>query len=61
VEQPDDKVKVSWRSRPGIDVSKIAFFYGGGGHASASGAEIKGRLEDIQEIVLDKTKSLIMN
>jgi phosphoesterase RecJ-like protein len=61
VEQPDDKVKVSWRSRPGIDVSKIAFFYGGGGHASASGAEIKGRLEDIQKIVLDKTKSLIMN
>jgi phosphoesterase RecJ-like protein len=53
VEQPDQKVKVSWRARPGYDVSKVAMAFGGGGHPAASGAEISGTLEEVQENVIN--------
>jgi bifunctional oligoribonuclease and PAP phosphatase NrnA len=52
VEQSKDKVKVSWRAIPGLDVSKLALSFGGGGHPAASGAEIAGSLSEIQEKVL---------
>lgn len=55
VEQGSNKVKVSWRALPGIDVSKLALTFGGGGHPAASGAEISGGLLDIQEKVLSAT------
>lgn len=58
VEQPNDRVKVSWRSQPGFDVSKIALQFGGGGHAAAAGAEIEGSLEQVQASVLAVTQSL---
>jgi phosphoesterase RecJ-like protein len=58
-EQPHRKVKVSWRSRPGFDVSKIAMSFGGGGHPVASGAEIKGSLQNVQDEVLKKTRLMI--
>jgi len=62
VEQKDGTVKVSWRSRPGFDVSLIATQFGGGGHKPAAGAEIKGDLERVQEEVLEETrKSLQVN
>jgi phosphoesterase RecJ-like protein len=59
LEQPDQKVKVSWRSRPEIDVSGVASHFGGGGHANAAGADIPGKLEDVQAAVLDATRSLL--
>jgi len=59
IEQADGKVKVSWRSAEGIDVSQIAFEFGGGGHAAAAGADIIGSLENVVEIVLTKTKNLL--
>jgi bifunctional oligoribonuclease and PAP phosphatase NrnA len=52
VEQSKEKVKVSWRAIPGLDVSNLALSFGGGGHPAASGAEISGSLNDIQEKVL---------
>ncbi|NUM47071.1 MAG: bifunctional oligoribonuclease/PAP phosphatase NrnA [Anaerolineales bacterium] len=52
VEQPNCKVKVSWRARSGFDVSQIALSFGGGGHPAASGAEISGTLEEVQVSVL---------
>lgn len=58
VEQPNGRVKVSWRSQPGFDVSKIALQFGGGGHAAAAGAEIEGSLEQVQASVLMVTQSL---
>jgi len=48
-------VKVSWRAQPGVDVSRIAVEFGGGGHPGASGAMIPGTLEEVQELVLGKT------
>jgi len=59
VEQTNGNVKVSWRARPGFDVSKIALEFGGGGHPAASGAEIHGSLNDVQAAVLSKTLPML--
>jgi len=59
IEQTKQRIKVSWRSKPGFDVSQIAFYFGGGGHTAAAGAEIEGTLVEVQSLVLDATKSLI--
>lgn len=58
-EQNDGKVKVSWRSDSEADVSRIAQSFGGGGHPPAAGAEISGSLEQVQEIVLDRTRQFL--
>lgn len=55
VEQSRDKAKVSWRAIPGLDVSKLALSFGGGGHPAASGAELSGTLDEIQHKVLTAT------
>jgi len=60
VEQSDQRVKVSWRAlEPGIDVSPIAKFFGGGGHAAAAGADVDGTLEEVQRNVLQKTQEAL--
>ena len=56
VEQKPDLVKVSWRARPGLDISALALSFGGGGHPAASGAEIDGKLSEVQKRVLDETR-----
>lgn len=56
-ENGEGSVKVSWRARPGIDVSRIAQSFGGGGHVSAAGATIAGQLSDVQNRVLDATRA----
>ncbi len=61
IEQPQNMVKVSWRARPGMDVSGIAFDFGGGGHAAAAGADIEGALEDVMEDVIIETRKLLEN
>jgi phosphoesterase RecJ-like protein len=60
VEQKNGTVKVSWRSRPGFDVSQIAVQFGGGGHKPAAGAEIIGDLERVQEEVLEATRKSLL-
>jgi phosphoesterase RecJ-like protein len=59
IEQKNGRVKVSWRSRSGYDVSKIGLQFGGGGHAAAAGAEISGTLETVQQQVLEATRSML--
>ena len=44
VETNDNVLSVSFRSRSGFDVSKIAEEVGGGGHKAAAGARIEGLL-----------------
>jgi bifunctional oligoribonuclease and PAP phosphatase NrnA len=58
VEQNNGSVKVSWRAQPGYNVSQVAVDFGGGGHIAASGAEIEGSLEEVQEKVLHATRKL---
>ncbi len=60
VEQPKNRVKISWRAlQPGIDVSAVASRFGGGGHAAAAGADVEGSLEDIKKTVLQSTKEML--
>lgn len=59
LEQANNRVKVSWRARPGLDVSQIAMRFGGGGHAAAAGAEIQGSLSDVQTMILEQTRPLL--
>jgi phosphoesterase RecJ-like protein len=59
VEQRNGTVKISWRSIPGIDVSKIALQFGGGGHPAAAGADIPGTLAEIQEQALAATLQVL--
>jgi bifunctional oligoribonuclease and PAP phosphatase NrnA len=61
VEQKGGRVKVSWRSKPGVDVSKIAVEFGGGGHPAAAGVELVGTLKDVQEKVISATIQLLKN
>jgi bifunctional oligoribonuclease and PAP phosphatase NrnA len=60
VEQSDNHVKISWRAlENGIDVSKVAKHFNGGGHAAAAGADIPGALADIQALVLKTTRDML--
>lgn len=59
VERPNGEVKISLRAHPGVDVSAVAQAFGGGGHAAAAGAEIKGTLEEVQARVLPAVRELI--
>lgn len=51
-EQPDNEVQLSMRCKPGYDVSGVAFSLGGGGHKQASGATVKGTLDEVRARVL---------
>jgi phosphoesterase RecJ-like protein len=46
--------KVSLRSKDEINVATIASYFGGGGHRNAAGFRIKGSLEDVKKIILEK-------
>ena len=60
VEQADNHVKVSWRALvPGVDVSAVARHFNGGGHAAAAGADIPGKLSEVQPEVLRVTRELL--
>ena len=46
IKEEPDKVSVNLRSRGGVDVSRIAQTFGGGGHARASGFKVTGKTVD---------------
>jgi phosphoesterase RecJ-like protein len=48
----DGKVKVSWRTGPGLNGILLARKYGGGGHPRASGATLEGRLADVERRIV---------
>jgi bifunctional oligoribonuclease and PAP phosphatase NrnA len=52
VEAEGDTVRVSLRSRPPVDVLKVAERFGGGGHRRAAGAKLKGTLDRVETQVL---------
>jgi phosphoesterase RecJ-like protein len=55
VEQSGGQVKISWRSRNGLDVSRLAQQFGGGGHEPAAGATVNGTMDDVMRRVVDAT------
>lgn len=60
VEQENGTVKISWRTQEaGLDVSKIAQQFNGGGHPGAAGADVPGPLEEVQARVLQATRKAL--
>ena len=51
-----NRVKVSLRSKNGINVAAIAAEFGGGGHYNASGCTLDKSLDEVKEIMLRKVK-----
>jgi bifunctional oligoribonuclease and PAP phosphatase NrnA len=51
IEQPAGGIKVSFRSRESVDVSRLAEQFGGGGHRQASGAALNLTMDEAVEKV----------
>jgi phosphoesterase RecJ-like protein len=47
-----NKVRVNFRSRPKVDVNRVAKFFGGGGHKRASGTTIYDSLPSVERKVI---------
>jgi bifunctional oligoribonuclease and PAP phosphatase NrnA len=52
-------VKASLRSTPDVDVAKVAWHFGGGGHRQAAGCQLRGELEQVERAVLDRAREQI--
>jgi len=50
----EDRMKVSFRSKGSVDVNKLASFFNGGGHITASGCTVLGKMQDVEKRVLDR-------
>ena len=50
------KVRVSFRSKGDYDVSRVAVYFGGGGHKKAAGCTIAGSLEEVAKKILNEIK-----
>jgi phosphoesterase RecJ-like protein len=53
IEQPNRRIKFSFRSRTELNVAKVAEKWGGGGHRQAAGATLDGPLETAIAAVLE--------
>lgn len=51
--------KISFRSNGLVDVNKIARGFGGGGHAMASGALVRGPLEEVRDQIVDASREAV--
>jgi phosphoesterase RecJ-like protein len=55
-----DEIRLSLRTRDGgVDATRLAGAYGGGGHARAAGATFEGTLEQARPEVLDRARRLL--
>jgi phosphoesterase RecJ-like protein len=59
MEQPRGGVKVSFRSRGGVDVARVAETFGGGGHRQASGAVLQTSLAEARARVLQAVAAVL--
>jgi len=54
-----DRIKVSFRSKGGrADVNKLALFFGGGGHKTASGCSVFGKMKEVEKKVVEKAQAM---
>ena len=49
-----DSIRVSLRSRDGIDVNEVAKVFGGGGHVAAAGCTVNRSLDDAKRLVIEE-------
>ena len=59
IEQARGGVKVSFRARNGLDCSRLAAQFGGGGHRAAAGATVPGAMSEIVERVLEAVRTAL--
>ncbi len=59
VEMPNRMIKVSFRSRQGLDIAQVAEQFGGGGHRQAAGATLPGPLTEALTRVVAAVKQKI--
>jgi phosphoesterase RecJ-like protein len=52
-----NRLGVNLRSQGKVDVNKIASFFGGGGHKSASGCTLVGDIKKIEKSIIAKIRS----
>ncbi len=52
-EKASGEIKISVRSGPNVNASKVCAHLGGGGHAAAAGASVRGAMEEAAARVLD--------
>lgn len=57
-EEAENRVRVAFRSRCRIDVSRLASRFGGGGHPRAAGCTLRGRLDEVKAAVLREALSM---
>ena len=55
----EDRVKVSFRSKGKVDVNKLAAAFNGGGHPTASGCTVFGKIEEVEKKVLGKAGEML--
>ncbi|MFH1479067.1 MAG: bifunctional oligoribonuclease/PAP phosphatase NrnA [Candidatus Omnitrophota bacterium] len=53
-----DRVKVSFRSKGKVDVNKLAGFFKGGGHKTASGATVFGKMKEVEKKVVNEATKI---
>ncbi|MBL7171120.1 MAG: bifunctional oligoribonuclease/PAP phosphatase NrnA, partial [Candidatus Omnitrophica bacterium] len=53
-ELKQNRVKISFRSKGGVDVNRLAQRFGGGGHPAASGCVVKGKLSSVRKKILEE-------
>jgi len=53
------QVRINFRSQGACDVNRIALYFGGGGHCTASACTLDGTLEQVIQKVLRKTKEFL--
>jgi len=58
-ERDEHQVEVGLRSVPGIDVSRIAFSLGGGGHQRAAGCTLAGEFSEVVNRVLSAVHAAV--
>ncbi len=56
LELPDGKIRASVRTEEGIDVSKLARIFGGGGHKKAAGFTLEKGIIDLSKLHTKKSK-----
>jgi phosphoesterase RecJ-like protein len=54
-----DEYRVSMRSKGDIDVGAVAKSFGGGGHKNAAGCTVRGGIDSLQKLFVDKVEKAI--
>ena len=55
----ESKYKISMRSNNNVNVSKICYLFGGGGHPRAAGCLIQGTVEQVKDKILSEVKKAL--